>query len=148
MSRLVLIILITATLLLWGCTTSTLTPPSTPSTPPTTEEPETQIIEMTAEQLYLAYKANQSNADSQFKGEILKVTGVVESMDKDATGTAYIILVNNGTDKIPGVKCLFSKGYSGEMIGITTGDTIVVQGMGFGYAKYPIITNCKLLERK
>ncbi len=146
MKRLFSATLITATALLWGCTTSAVTPPS--STTPTPEAPETQIMEMTAEQLYMIYMVNQANADAQFKGEPIKITGVVESMDKDATGVAYIILVNSGPDKIPGIKCLFSKGYGGEMVGVTTGDTITVQGTGFGYAKYPIITDCKLLEKK
>jgi len=125
-----------------------VTPSPSPPTAPTPEEPETQITELTAEQLYLAYEASQANADVQFKGEIIKVTGVVESMDKDAAGTAYIILTSNETNKTQMVKCLFSKGYGGEMMGVTSGDTVIIQGIGFGYAEYPIITDCKLLEKK
>jgi len=152
MRKLTLTILIIGIVFLSACATLPATPPSTPPTtpptPPTPEEPEPQIIEVTAEQLYMAYKANQVTADAQFKGETLKVTGVVESMGKDATGTAYIVLSSSETNKTQMVKCLFSKGYGGEMVGVTTGDTVTIQGIGFGYVQYPIISECKLIAKK
>jgi len=45
-----------------------------------------------AETLYKAYEANEVAADEQFKGKLLKVSGVIHDIGKDIMDNPYVIL--------------------------------------------------------
>lgn len=49
-------------------------------------------IAVTARALFDQYQANEVSADQQFKGKRLKVTGTVDSINKDFTNDIYVML--------------------------------------------------------
>jgi TonB family protein len=49
-------------------------------------------IDVSPYQLYAAYHRNEVSADSMYKGRKLKVTGIVESINKNAFGQTYLVL--------------------------------------------------------
>ena len=111
---------------------SSSTPTSTPtSIPAPTPAPTT--IQVTAQELYSAYKANEVAADTKYKGKILKVTGVVLEIGKDIFGTPYVTLSSGEKYEVWGVQCTFSLKDEPQLAQLTKGQTITVQGKGKGY---------------
>ena len=87
-------------------------------------------IEITAEELLLAYEADGATADAKFANKILKVTGVVDRIEiKDALGIYYITLISaEKTLLLQNVRCSFDKKYEPELNQLTSGQTVTVQG--------------------
>ncbi|HEY3297022.1 MAG TPA: hypothetical protein VGK34_00060, partial [Armatimonadota bacterium] len=56
----------------------------------TAEPAEPQAIAVTAESISDQYRANELAADKKYKDKQVRVTGIVESVGKDITGTSYI----------------------------------------------------------
>jgi hypothetical protein len=53
-------------------------------------------VDVTAQQLYDAYKANEVSADSRYRGKVLRVSGKVKSIAKDITDEPYLTLEVSG----------------------------------------------------
>ena len=99
-----------------------------PSTP--TEE---EVIEITARELYEAYKNNEIAADQKYKGNFLKVTGVVDSIGRDILGDPYVVLTGGGEYEVWGVQCIFSNAYESWLATLSVGQSIRVTGKCKGY---------------
>ena len=87
-------------------------------------------IEITAEELLLAYEADGAAADAKFANKILKITGVVGRIEiKDVLGIYYITLTSaEKTLLLQNVRCTFDKKYEPELNQLTSGQTVTVQG--------------------
>jgi hypothetical protein len=55
------------------------------------------VITITSEDLYSAYRANQLRADSQYKNKTVKVTGVVIGVGQNWQGNYYVQLEGQGS---------------------------------------------------
>ncbi len=104
-----------------------------PETEPVAETepaPAPAAIEITAEELLLAYEADGAAADAKFANKILKVTGVVDRIEiKDVLGIYYITLTSaEKTLLLQNVRCTFDKKYEPELNQLTSGQTVTVQG--------------------
>jgi len=104
------------------------------------------VIEITAPQLYSAYKANQVAADAKYKGVVLNVRGIVDSIGKDILDTPYITLSSGGAYEIWGVQCMFSKEYEAELARLVKGQGVTVQGRCSGYLINVILRDCILVH--
>lgn len=69
---------------------------SVTSTSPTQEPVEDPAIEVTANQLLKAYKNNEVAANQQYKGKVLLVSGVVDSIQAGLNDKPYISLKAGG----------------------------------------------------
>ena len=87
--------------------------PDTPSTP---FRPAATPIE--ARVLIFAYKQNEVRADSDFKGQRLRVSGTVDTIGKDILGKPYVTLDRDG---IMSVQCSFSKEKEPELARLNPG---------------------------
>ncbi|MCL1030723.1 OB-fold putative lipoprotein [Serratia silvae] len=58
-------------------------------------KPEKEIFQTTANKLFNAYEENEVAIDEQMKGKLIAVTGIVQSIDKDFTGSVVIHLKTN-----------------------------------------------------
>ncbi len=97
---------------------------SEPPTPPPT------AIEVTAQELYSAYEANQVAADAQYKDKTLKISGTVIEIGKDIFDTPYVMLQGGTTylESMMGVRCEFNREYESELAQLAKGDTVIIQG--------------------
>jgi hypothetical protein len=95
-------------------------PPVSEATPATAE-----AIEITAEELLQAYRADEKAAEAEYEGKILKVTGVVSSAGKNMVGIPFVKLAGSGIEAWR-VRCMFGKEY--ELSEVTTGQTVTIQG--------------------
>ena len=109
-------------------------------------QPTPSAIEVTAQELYSAYDANQVAADAKYKDKTLKVTGVVESIGKDILDTPYITLTSGGQYEVWGVQCMFDEKYEPELAKLTKGQMVTVQGECDGYLVNVLLRDCALIS--
>ena len=100
---------------------------------PPTRHTAPQVIVISATELYSAYEANQVAADQQYKGRLLKVTGVITSIGRDILGTPYIGLGSGSEWEVWGVQVLFSSRYESRIAKLEKGQQVTVTGKCTGY---------------
>lgn len=139
MKRLLLLILIPA-LLLSGCASSgrqiTADNPLVVDGSQVSQPSSTAIayIDITASQLLSEYQNNEVAADLKYKGRMLRVSGIVESVGTDILGSPYIVVVESAGDW-SGVQCVYPQTtYFQQLLAeLNTGDAIAVTGECEGY---------------
>ena len=107
-------------------------------------EPETSstAIEVTVEELNLAYQEDKVAANAKFTNRILRVTGSVDKVVvRDYLDIAYVLLAGAVTLKW-NVRCTFEKQYSSQLNRLTQGQVVTVQGEYGGYERNIIMKNC------
>lgn len=101
-------------------TTNTDTPTGT------TANPEAELIEITAVDLYAAYDANEVAADLKYKDKTLKITGTVKDIGKDILDRIYITLETD--ELLRTVCCYISKSSTEAVAQLKEGDTVTLVG--------------------
>jgi hypothetical protein len=93
-------------------------------------EPEPAAMELTVEELLSAYETDPVKADEKFLNEVLRVTGVVYTVDiKDFLDTHYIRLTGTEKNFLQSVQCMFDKKHASLLAGLEIGQTVTVQGI-------------------
>ncbi|MFC2069361.1 hypothetical protein ACFLTP_10215 [Chloroflexota bacterium] len=85
-------------------------------------------IEVTVDELLSAYVTDVAAADERFGDKILKITGVVDRINKKYLDFDYITLTNTENSLLQHVQCLFDKKHGPELNQLTTGQKVTVQG--------------------
>ena len=119
-------------------------PPAPPASPPPAISQTPAAIQVSAADLYNAYKANQVAADLQYEGKTLLVTGVVSSIGKDLLSYPYVVIGDGGQYSIIGVQCSFAKGTEAELARLSKGQTVRIQGKQSGYFMNVTLSGCSL----
>jgi len=101
---------------------------------------------LTASKLYAEYKDNELRADSRYKGKIVEVTGVIESIGREILGHPYITL------KIDdygwgSVQCVFPESEIGSLIQVSPGQSVKVVGEVLGKTLGIVLITVPSFER-
>jgi RNA polymerase subunit RPABC4/transcription elongation factor Spt4 len=104
-------------------------------------EPE-QSISVTAEQLLEAYNENEVKADSQYKGKVLEVTGIVNTIGKDILDEAYVTVGSGEPYEVWSVQCYFGKGDLDSISELSPGDTVTISGKCSGKTLNVALKQC------
>ena len=97
---------------------------------------------LSADQLYRDYSANEVAADSKYKGRVVVVSGTVQSIGKDITDEAYIVVGGGGF--LDGVQCMFTKGEQGAVARLSKGQRVTVKGEVSGKMGNVLLRRCTL----
>jgi hypothetical protein len=109
-------------------------------------EPKPAVIELTVEELLSAYETDPVTADEKFVNEVLRVTGVVATVDvKDFLDTHYIRLTGSERNFLQSVQCMFDKKHASLLAKLETGQTVTVQGKFNGSMIAIRLTDCFLV---
>ena len=73
-------------------------------------------------QLSKAYSANEVSADEIYKGKNFVITGTVQSINKDITGSPYVVL--NGKSMFENVHAQFKKDSASELTSLRKGQNV------------------------
>lgn len=101
--------------------------------------------ELTAEELSRDYAIDEIAADKLYKGNVLKVTGKVSSINKNIMGTSFVKL-SGGSIENWEIQCTFDKQYSDEIAEIELHDVITILGTCDGYFMSVKMKNCMLIH--
>ena len=125
MKKILFVSLILMVLLLGACARKT---PTNPNTLPPSPTP----IEITAAQLYKEYTKNAAAADKKYLGRELSVSGAVQEIGKETSGTPFLLLAA-GDNLTSGVYCTFPGNYDTILAKLTTGQKVTITGIGAGF---------------
>ena len=99
-------------------------------------------FELSPEELYAAYDANEVSADEKFKGKTIAITGRISDIKKDILDHPY---VSFDTDYLKSVTCYFSDDASREIAHLRKGETITIIGKCRGLTlTNVVIKDCKI----
>jgi hypothetical protein len=127
--------------------TSLATGESNTSNPnPQPVQPAQSAIKVTAVDLGGAYKANEVAADAKYKGNLVQVSGIVNTIGKDITSTPYITLKIDEYG-ISSVQCMFSKDSENQLAQISKDTSITLQGTVSGYTiGNVLVRDCQIVK--
>jgi len=97
-------------------------------------------LEVTAEQLFADYEANEVSADNQYKGKTLAVSGKVAGINKDFSDEIYVELAANPFQSIQ------ARGIPQDAAAaLKKGQSVTVECVGDGLMMtLPMLKNCSL----
>lgn len=102
-----------------------------------TQEP---AFTVSARQLYADYEANGVAADGKYKGKVLQVTGVVNTIDRDIMDKIYVTL--KGDQYFGDIQCFFAESHVGTASQLSKGQTITVKGKCDGKLMNVMLKGC------
>lgn len=113
-----------------------------------TEETKVEAIKVTAIKLSEDYKANEVSADAQYKGKLVEITGLVDSIGKDITDTPYVVLQTSQYAIVDRIQCMFSKSDSDiqELSKVVKNQKITLGGKASGKLGNVLISDCKIVK--
>lgn len=92
------------------------------------EKPKTRKgFKISAATLIAAYEANEVAADEKFKGKLIEVTGVIDSIAKDILGDPYVTLGSGKDFEVSHIQAMFPASAAKQLAGLRKGQTITVQ---------------------
>lgn len=111
-----------------------------------TPEPEEEVIEVTADELLAAYKENELAGDKKFKGKILLVTGVLDSIESGMGDTPYLLLKAGDEFEFSMPQAHFDKSETDSLVALRKGERIKIQCVGNGEViGSPMLKDCKVV---
>lgn len=111
------------------------------------ESKKEEVIEVSAEDLYAAYKENTVNADALYKNKTLSVTGMITNIGQDAITKKPCVNLSVGDDfDFYPIQCFFGKS-SDELAALRDGDVVTITGKCIGYSVFFVqLSSCELSE--
>lgn len=100
----------------------------------------TPAISVSARELYADYEANGVAADEKYKGKVLRVTGVVNNIDRDVLDKIYVTL--SGNDYYGDIQCFFAENHVQTAAQLSKGQTITVKGKCDGKMMNVLLRGC------
>jgi hypothetical protein len=136
--RLFPVLVIGISLLLIGIITS-CSPPSLYS--------EKDAIEVTAQELFSSYEEDGVAADTLYKDNLLKVTGVIYYVGTDYIFEApEVVISGGGENEARGIDCIFDTRYESQVAKLEVGQTVAVMGICDGYLENVLLLDCQPCE--
>ena len=92
-----------------------------------------QVIDITPEQLYDAYKANEIRADYLYKGKTLRITGAIVDFNVGVFGSEYITLDTGHYGwSTGGINCYLASSETEKAANLSKGQSVTITGIGDG----------------
>ncbi|MDR0519512.1 MAG: OB-fold putative lipoprotein [Clostridiales Family XIII bacterium] len=107
--------------------------------------PEESAIQISAKDLMDAYDENEVAADEKYKGKVLQVKGVVNSVATDIMDELYVTLDNGAELEIISVQCYFNEDKKDAIAKLKKGDEITIEGTCTGYLINVLLEDCDVL---
>lgn len=91
-------------------------------------KPAEEAEAVTAAQLLAEYKDNEVRGDARFKGKLVRVTGVVDTIGKDILDDPYVTLGAGGPYEMQHVQCMLPKSQLQAAAALNKGAKATVTG--------------------
>jgi len=112
----------------------------------TSSEAQIQYIEISAQDLWNAFEDNEVAADEKYKGEYVKVTGIVNNINSKDVLTSANILLEVDEYVFGCVQCNFNSDDAKAIANVKKGQKVTVVGTCGGLNLYNVMINgCELI---
>lgn len=91
------------------------------------------------------YKANELNADGQYKDKYIETTGTVDDIKKDVFDSAYVTLGTGKPWEIPQLQCYPSDAFKAKAATLKKGEKLKIRGRVDGLMFNVLVRDCELL---
>jgi tRNA A37 N6-isopentenylltransferase MiaA len=104
-----------------------------------------EVLEVDYKTLYQDYQDNPINADSKYKGKILKLTGTVGTIDREIDQRTYITF---DIEFLKNVRITFKKDQESKVAGLAKGQTVTIKGKCTGtlLSTTVALTDCEIID--
>lgn len=103
-------------------------------------------IEISAHDLFAAFEENEIAAEQQYKGKLVKVTGIVSDINSDGfLSSANVLLDADSPSFIGSVQCNFNSKNQGSLANIEKGQSVTIIGTCDGLSTFNVILNSSKL---
>ncbi len=92
---------------------------------PTTASSE-QIMQVNIRDILSAYKGNEVGADNTYKGNIIQVTGIIDSVKKDVMNNLYVTIGTGAQFEIPVIQAFFDDSMNNQLGQLRKGSRLTV----------------------
>ena len=99
-------------------------------------------VSISAVDLYNEYSADEAKANTKYLNKVIGVRGKISKIDKDATGSASILL-DAGSD-MGGVSCLLDARHNEEAAKLHSGDSVTINGSCTGMLSDVVLVRCSV----
>lgn len=106
----------------------------------TDTEVKEEVIDVTADKLYSDYESNGVAADQKYKDKVLRVTGKINSIDKDILDKVYVTLETSNI--IGSIQCYFDSSNENIAAELKKGQKITVKGRCDGKMINVVLKDC------
>jgi hypothetical protein len=103
-------------------------------------------VTISAQQLVLAYDANEVAADEKYNGKVIAVSGVVEEIGKDFTDSIYVSLSSGDDSLWTSVQCSFGDSHKSAAAGLSKGEYVTIKGKCDGLLGNVAVSGSSLVE--
>ena len=107
-------------------------------------ESDSPAINIDAGSLYAEYEANAIAAETKFQGNTVIVMGIVEDIDEDIMGDAYVTLTDGGDWSMWGVQCYFADANRPQLAQLTKGQKVTLKGRVDDYLLNVEVRGCAI----
>ncbi|KPF98187.1 hypothetical protein IP86_12065 [Rhodopseudomonas sp. AAP120] len=97
---------------------------------------------LSADQLYYEYNANEVAADAKYKGKVVVISGVIQSIGKDILDSAFIVVGGKGF--LDGAQCMFTKAEESAVARLAKGQRVSVKGEVSGKMGNVLLKKCSM----
>ena len=105
------------------------------------------VLEVTTEEISLAFQSDRPLANSKLANRVLNVTGIIDRIFlKEHLDIQYFLLTTPGKMDAFNVRCTFDKKFAYQLRKLTPGDKVTVQGKYGGAEKNIILKDCTLVS--
>jgi hypothetical protein len=109
------------------------------------EEPKTEpAIEVTATALVAEFKENAVAAEQKYGEKRIRVTGVVNSVDKDILDTPYVA-ISGDQYGINNVQCMFPKDRASDLVSFKKDSKATVEGVFSSNLMNVLLKDCTVV---
>jgi len=99
---------------------------------------------LSADQLYYEYELNGVAADNKFEDKIVVISGRIYSIDKDFSGTPYLVI--GGSGFLDGVQCMFNRSEEPSLSRLSIGQVVSAKGKVSGRVIGSVIVRQCILQ--
>ena len=118
---------------------------TSPSTTGSTNAPAQPPIKISAVALSDAYNNNEVAADAKYKGNVVDVTGTIDTIGKDILNNPYVTL-KTAEYSVLSVQCMFSQSDESTLAALSSGQAITLQGTVSGKTLNVILDGCSVVK--
>ena len=94
---------------------------------------------LSANKLFKEYDKNSVAADVKYEDKIVVVSGAIQSIGKDITDTAYLVI--GGSGFLDGVQCTLPSGQEGLVARVRKGQYVTLKGKVSGQMMGNVLVN-------
>jgi hypothetical protein len=104
-------------------------------------------LEVTTEEISLAFQSDKPLADSKLANRVLKVTGIIDKIFvKEHLDIQYLLLTTPAKTDMFNVRCTFDKKFAYQLRRLNPGEKVTVQGKYNGSERNIILKDCVLVK--